>query len=717
MPTISVILPIYNAEPFLEECLYSIKGQTFTDIEVLCVNDGSTDSSIKTIQKFCDMDDRFILLDKPNGGYGHSLNYGLKHAKGQYVSIIEPDDFIDSKMYEDLLLFAKANNHEADIIKGSYWEYFDAQDDFGEVLRKPNLLREMKQTPFSFTLKDDAEIFTHHPSIWSALYKKEFLDSNSIRFVEPKGAGWADNPFFAETLLKAKKIIWVPNGYYYYRQTNPSASSFLKDYRIPFDRLREMRAILYRSHANKEIWGAFYRREFDYIHSIINEFGFQEKNPDIYSLIYEVLDDIDEKMLLTSKFIRPEDIKYYSRFLEEYQRNTQKCDIATSLDDIKESLRPVDISFILPIKDHAQWLSDCVDSIQECGIQNKEIVCIECGSSDRSSTTCSHLARAHSNVISVNADFNSFADGINAIVPLLKSKYFFIFDPSRAVKGDFLQQAFRHLLDSNPDVAVFDPEKRFLANIMCLSGKVLTGEKDGGLICDVKTDDISPCLLNLFPIGEPSIIYKTAFIKGLNLKVEPGDCISAPSLACKALISAHTVSYLAGTCQKEIELKPNIVPFLPDLHDELVKEKAPTMPALLELLNSASFADKHLAQSKANFLISVFMNDISTRCFPETIHAYVDVYLKDVARSCASIKGRDFFDIEQYYDFQLIEKKGIQAYLATQFLYKSNDIKSLRQSLESVFSSARFAVGSKIARLYQKTSVRPLQYIIDKRMR
>ena len=266
MPTISVILPIYNAEPFLQECLTSIKNQTFTDLEILCVNDGSTDSSVETIQKFCNLDDRFVLLSKPNGGYGHSLNYGLKHAQGKYISIIEPDDFIDPKMYEDLLLFADANP-QADVIKGSYWEYFDTRDDFGEVLRKPNLTRKMGQTPFVFNLKDNAEIFAHHPSIWSALYKKDFLDSDEIHFVEPKGAGWADNPFFAETLIKAREIVWVPNGYYYYRQTNPNASSFLKDYHIPFDRLREMRAILQKSHANAEIWGAFYRREFDFRYS------------------------------------------------------------------------------------------------------------------------------------------------------------------------------------------------------------------------------------------------------------------------------------------------------------------------------------------------------------------------------------------------------------------------------------------------------------------
>lgn len=190
MPVISVILPIYNAEPFLSQCLQSIKDQTLKDIEVLCVNDGSTDNSLDTIKAFAKDDERFIVLDKPNGGYGHSLNYGLSYAQGTYISIIEPDDFIDQKMYEELYDFAASSNYQADIIKGSYWEYFDARSNFGECLRKPTIIREMKQVPYSFTLGEDAEVFAHHPSIWSALYRKDFLDFNSIRFVEPKGAGW-----------------------------------------------------------------------------------------------------------------------------------------------------------------------------------------------------------------------------------------------------------------------------------------------------------------------------------------------------------------------------------------------------------------------------------------------------------------------------------------------------------------------------------------------
>lgn len=715
MPTISVILPIYNAEPFLEECLASIKSQTFTDIEILCVNDGSTDSSVETIQKFCDLDDRFVLLSKPNGGYGHSLNYGLKHARGEYISIIEPDDFIDPKMYEVLLLFAKANNN-ADVIKGSYWEYFDTRDDFGEVLRKPNLTRKMGQTPFAFNLKDNAEIFAHHPSIWSTLYKKDFLDSNEIHFVEPKGAGWADNPFFAETLIKAKEIVWVPNGYYYYRQTNPNASSFLKDYHIPFDRLREMRTILQKAHANDEIWGAFYRREFDYIHSIINEFGFQEKNPEIYSLIHEALSTLDEKILLSSKFIQPEDIEYYKRFLEEYRPTFWESNLIKTFNYIEEDLTSADISFVLPIKDHAAWLSNCIESIQKCGIKNKEIICIDCGSSDRSFATCFHLANKYSNVTLVKNIFNSFAEGINAVIPLLKSKYFYIFNPTYSIEGNFLQQVLIHLLNSDVDVAALDNEKRFLAEIMCRSKKAQITSKDTAMAYDVYAKDISPFLLNIFRINEPSVLYRTKFIQELNLDVEITDCGNAISLACKALIEAQTISYFAGTYYKTMNSKPNFVPFLPDLHDELIKEEPPILPALFGTLSNAISADSYLAQSKANLLVSVFMHDVTTRCFPETLYTYVDTYLEDVSRACAPVEGRNFFDVEQYYDFQIIERKGLKAYLATQYLYKSNDIKTLQKALESVFTSTRFVVGSKIADLYQKTSIGPLRHIINKRM-
>ncbi|HJF64634.1 MAG TPA: glycosyltransferase, partial [Slackia equolifaciens] len=90
-PSLSVIIPIYNTERYLRECLESVLAQTLRGIEVVCVNDGSTDSSLSIMREYEDRDPRVRVVDKPNGGYGHSVNRGLSEARGEYVAVVEPD--------------------------------------------------------------------------------------------------------------------------------------------------------------------------------------------------------------------------------------------------------------------------------------------------------------------------------------------------------------------------------------------------------------------------------------------------------------------------------------------------------------------------------------------------------------------------------------------------------------------------------------------------
>ena len=119
MPAVSVILPIYNAQPYLAACLESVCGQTLRDIQIICVNDGSTDDSLDTIQAFAARDERIVIVDKPNGGYGHAMNRGLAEATGDFVAIVEPDDFIDPQMYDDLLRFADLGGMP---MRGAFWK-------------------------------------------------------------------------------------------------------------------------------------------------------------------------------------------------------------------------------------------------------------------------------------------------------------------------------------------------------------------------------------------------------------------------------------------------------------------------------------------------------------------------------------------------------------------------------------------------------------------
>ena len=241
-PKVSVIIPIYNVEEYLQQCLKSVVSQTLSDIEILCVNDGSTDSSPAIARSFARQDPRVVVIDKDNGGYGAAVNRGIQQARGRYLAIVEPDDFIAPTMYEDLFGIAAAHNF-VDIVKGSYWQYYDTEDGEGRLVKAP-ITTACKPFREVFDVWDYPEIIYHHPSIWSCLYRRDFIIKESISFVEAPGAGWVDNPFLLETFCRARSICWTPEAYYYYRQTNPNASSHIKDCSLPFRRTAEMLAFL-----------------------------------------------------------------------------------------------------------------------------------------------------------------------------------------------------------------------------------------------------------------------------------------------------------------------------------------------------------------------------------------------------------------------------------------------------------------------------------------
>ena len=205
---LSVLVPCYNVEKFIEECLRSISDQTFTNFEVICINDGSTDATLEIIKCFCNLDSRFRVVDKPNSGYGDSMNIGLAQAKGDFIAIIESDDYIESTMFEDLLRHAKKYN--LDIVRsGFYYTYPDVE----------------RIEPFSYIQKhivlkplNNREIFYQPPAIWASIYRREFLEANNIKFLPTPGASFQDTSFAFKCYLKCNRFMFVPGCYVHYRQ-------------------------------------------------------------------------------------------------------------------------------------------------------------------------------------------------------------------------------------------------------------------------------------------------------------------------------------------------------------------------------------------------------------------------------------------------------------------------------------------------------------------
>ena len=124
MPKISVLVPIYNVEKYLRECLDSLLNQTLVDVEFILINDGSKDNSLEIMKEYQSKDARFKIIDKENTGYGSSMNKGLDLASGEYIGIVESDDFIKKRMFEDLYNIAVKN--DADMVKSDYFYYYTA---------------------------------------------------------------------------------------------------------------------------------------------------------------------------------------------------------------------------------------------------------------------------------------------------------------------------------------------------------------------------------------------------------------------------------------------------------------------------------------------------------------------------------------------------------------------------------------------------------------
>ncbi len=217
-PLISILVPIYNVEKYLIECLESIINQTLKNIEIICINDGSTDNSLNIIKEFMKIDTRIKLIDKPNSGYGDSMNQGLKFANGKYIGIVESDDIAHKKMFEELYSMAEKNSHP-DIIKSNYFLYWSKDK---KRYYKESIPR--KLTNKIFKPLNSVEIFKSSPSIWSAIYKNSFLKTYNIQFNPTPGASFQDTSFNFKTLFYCNTMYCTRKAFLNYRQDNESSS-------------------------------------------------------------------------------------------------------------------------------------------------------------------------------------------------------------------------------------------------------------------------------------------------------------------------------------------------------------------------------------------------------------------------------------------------------------------------------------------------------------
>lgn len=218
-PAISILVPICNTEHYLRDCLESLVSQSLQNIEIICIDDGSKDSSPAIIEDFMSKDSRIKVITKPNSGYGDSMNKGLDRASGEYIGIVESDDFVEVDMFQRLYELAKSC--DADVAKSNFMYHKSLTDPHTDPI-----VENLFDCPFDepFNPLDYQSVFLTQPAIWSAIYRKEFLDAESIRFLPTPGASFQDTGFNFKVLAAAKVAILTKNAYLHYRIDNSGSS-------------------------------------------------------------------------------------------------------------------------------------------------------------------------------------------------------------------------------------------------------------------------------------------------------------------------------------------------------------------------------------------------------------------------------------------------------------------------------------------------------------
>lgn len=213
-PLITVIIPVYNAAQYLRPCLDSLCAQTLREIEIICVNDGSTDASAEILREYAARDARVVVLEQENAGQGAARNRGLEHARGEYVAVVDSDDFVSPNFLESLYRAAAA--HGADVAYST-----DVQLRMPDGSSKAKWMGVPPHTGLLTHREREAAVLASGVS-WNKLYRRVYLQEQGLRYFARKAIG-EDNMLVFFSMMLANKVACVPDATYHYVQRADSS--------------------------------------------------------------------------------------------------------------------------------------------------------------------------------------------------------------------------------------------------------------------------------------------------------------------------------------------------------------------------------------------------------------------------------------------------------------------------------------------------------------
>ena len=436
-PLVSVVMPVFNVAPYLDASIMSVLNQSYQNIELIIVNDASTDNGINIINMYVKQDLRIKVIDlefNTLGGAGIPSNIGVNHAQGRYLAYADSDDILDKYAIETMVTMAI--EQDADIIVADFANFNNETRIIEHSYDKKN----WENLPINkvFNPKDEENIFKLSPVPWRKLYKLSFLNQYGIRF--PEGDYfYEDNPLHWFVLTNAQRVVLVDYVVAYHRMEREGQTMGAMNFKLmsQFCHLNSIKnSLIKQSCTSKTYWRELidfaYRANWVVDKQDVPEFrGIARKRYAQVALEIERLSGIEKNEIIK---MRP---MFYKR-CEEYQN----------------SYPDLDISIVIPVYNCVDLLPELLEPILKTELK-VEIFLIDDGSTDGSRELCEKYSRNNERVYCIVQENKGAGVARNLVIPLLSGNYTYFVDADDTIDMNVLEQAVKFAKKNDHDLTLF----------------------------------------------------------------------------------------------------------------------------------------------------------------------------------------------------------------------------------------------------------------------
>ena len=458
-PKISVIIPIFNSQNFIEESLNSLINQTFKNFEIICVNDGSTDKTFDILKKFEQKDERIYIINQNNLGAGIARNIGMKKSKGEYLIFLDSDDIFKENMLEELYKKIKGNDLEIVICNSKNFYtlnnkkiFYEKKYDFSD-----EILMIINKTFSSLDIKNNFfELFVWWP--WDKIFKKNFIENLGIEFQNLKTTN--DLFFICSLVISSNKILFLDKVFIHHRVNLSTSLENLREYSWDnfYYALKKLKNFIKTKNLYKRFKQDFINyvasfsiwqletmngKSFCYLYKQIrnewwNEFGISNRSENyFYNIeIYQKL-----KIILESD-LRQLDIEKNGEIIDYLKEKKIFC--------IPK------VSVIIPVYNSEKYLFNSINSIINQTLKDIEIICINDGSLDNSLKILNYFKEIDNRIIIINQKNKGVNYARNEGLKIAKGQFILFFDSDDILIYNALENLFKKSVKNNLEIIFFN---------------------------------------------------------------------------------------------------------------------------------------------------------------------------------------------------------------------------------------------------------------------